>query len=75
MAGELVVRDRRHVGVAYALWALSLVMLPGLHRFYLKRYLSGFLWLCTGGLFGLGTVLDAIFMSRMVEDSNHGRGW
>lgn len=75
MSGELVVRERRKVGVAYALWALSLFMIPGLHRFYLKRPLSGILWLCTGGLFGLGTLLDAVFMPRMVDDTNAGRGW
>ncbi|MCB9758631.1 MAG: TM2 domain-containing protein [Alphaproteobacteria bacterium] len=76
MANELVRSpQRREVGTAYALWALSFVLLPGIHRFYLGRPASGIIWLLTGGLCGVGTIIDAIFLPRMVEDSNAGRGW
>lgn len=32
----------------------------GLHYFYVGRYIKGLLYLCTGGLFGIGTVVDTI---------------
>ena len=30
----------------------------GAHRFYLGRYLSGFVYACTGGLCGVGIIYD-----------------
>ncbi len=30
----------------------------GAHRFYLGRYLSGFVYACTGGICGLGIIYD-----------------
>ncbi len=32
----------------------------GAHKFYERRYLLGILYLCTGGLLGLGVLLDLI---------------
>ncbi|MCK5736191.1 MAG: TM2 domain-containing protein [Spirochaetaceae bacterium] len=34
----------------------------GIHRFYLGRYISGVVWLLTGGLFGIGVFFD-IFLT------------
>ena len=33
----------------------------GIHRFMKKYTTSGILWLCTGGLFGIGWLIDVIF--------------
>ncbi|NHJ87334.1 MAG: NINE protein [Asgard group archaeon] len=34
----------------------------GVHRFYVDRAGSGILYLCTGGLFGIGTLIDLILI-------------
>lgn len=65
--------DRRDVGVAYLLWLPMLFGISGLHRFYSGRYISGFIWLITGGLCGVGQVIDLLFIPRMIEDHNQGR--
>ena len=50
--------------------------LPGSGHFYLGRWVSGLVWLFTGGLCGIGTIVDAVMLPRMVEDSNRGaNGW
>lgn len=52
---------------AYILWAGSIMGFAGLHHFYLGRPLRGVLWLMTWGLFGIGTVYDALTMERQVR--------
>jgi hypothetical protein len=56
---------------AYLLWAGWLVGLGGLHRIYLGRYGTGFLYLFTWGLFGVGQFFDLLQIGRMVEDENN----
>jgi len=34
----------------------------GIHRFIKSYWLSGFIWLCTGGLFGIGWIIDLIYV-------------
>lgn len=34
----------------------------GIHRFMKGYTTSGVLWLCTGGLFGIGTIIDIIYI-------------
>jgi TM2 domain-containing membrane protein YozV len=70
---ELVRRSERNVGLAYLLWLPTLMGVNGLHRFYTGRWISGFIWLFTGGLCGIGQVIDLVFIPRMVEDHNEGR--
>lgn len=72
MANELVVSDRS-VPVGYALLALGLFGFCGLHRVYSGRVISGIIWLVTGGLCGVGQVIDIFFLPRMIEDRNAGR--
>ena len=50
--------------------ALALCILLGylgLHRFYEGKIWTGILWLCTGGLFGVGIVVDAILIVMKPE--------
>ncbi len=56
---------------AYLLWCGWMIGLGGLHRIYLGRYASGFLYLFTWGLFGIGQVIDLFQMGRLVEDENN----
>ncbi|GAB6090159.1 TM2 domain-containing protein [Spirochaeta dissipatitropha] len=54
---------------AYIFWLPSLFGLCGLHRFYLGKPLSGLLFLFTFGLYGIGTVYDAIAMTSHVQQA------
>ena len=44
----------------------------GMHRFYLGRWKSGLLWLCTGGLFGIGWAIDFWSLNEMTHEANLG---
>lgn len=66
-------RSERSVGTAYLLWIPFFFGICGLHRFYSGRPISGLIWLFTGGLCGVGQVIDLIFIPRMIEDHNEGR--
>lgn len=66
---------RKRLGNAYLLAAMGLlVFIPaGLHRFYLGKPVTGLIWLCTGGLAGLGTIYDLMTMEYQVATAN--RPW
>jgi len=61
---------RYNVTVAYVLWFISGFGALGLHRFYLGKKGTGFLWLVTGGLGMVGAIYDGITLTRQVEDAN-----
>ena len=61
-----------NVGIAYLLWLVSGCGCLGLHRFYLGKVGTGILWLCTGGLFGIGCIYDALTMGKQVREANIG---
>lgn len=76
MGRNELVKVKRETGLAYGLWALSLFGFAGIHRFYMGRWISGILWLATWGLCGVGTIIDAIMLPQMVDDTNRGaHGW
>lgn len=66
--GELTVMRKN--GTAYLLWCCSLFGLSGIHRFYLGKPVSGFIYLCTFGLFGIGQLVDLFLIPEIVEDKN-----
>lgn len=57
--------------VAYLLWAGALVGLAGLQRIYLGKYVTGFLYLFTWGLCGIGQLVDLFAIPDMVEVHNN----
>lgn len=73
MSTSLTKHENRDVGMAYLLWIPGIFGFCGLHRFYSGRYISGAIWLLTGGLCGVGQVIDLFFMPKMIEDHNQGR--
>ncbi len=70
MANNLKSSETRTTGMAYLLWCSTFVGVCGLHRFYAGKYITGALWLATGGLLGVGQFLDLLFIPGMVETKN-----
>lgn len=62
--------DFRSTGVAYALWALCLVAVSGVHRLYTGRYITGVIWLLTWGLLGIGNFIDLFLIPSLVRRKN-----
>jgi hypothetical protein len=58
------------VAVAYGLWALGLVGVCGLQRFYNRKPLSGTLWLVTFGLCGIGQLVDLFLIPELTNQAN-----
>ncbi len=63
----------KSTGVAYLLWFLGGLRILGLHRFYLGRWSTGLVWLLTGGIVGIGALLDLIAIPGMVQVENLSR--
>lgn len=58
------------VRYAYLFWIPSLFGVAGLQRIYLGKVGSGILYLITGGLFGFGTLYDALTIPEQVRQAN-----
>lgn len=49
---------------------LTFLGLFGVHRFYLGKWITGIIWLCTGGFFLMGYLYDFLNMNEMVSEQN-----
>ncbi len=71
--------DRRYAAgrVNYSIaWLLQTFLgVLGLHRFYLGKWLTGIVWLLTGGLFFIGWLYDFWTLNGQIDEINRdGRG-
>jgi|CryBogDrversion2_5_1035270.scaffolds.fasta_scaffold88572_1 TM2 domain-containing membrane protein YozV len=57
-----------NLATAYVLWFLFGIF--GAHRFYVGRSTSGLVWLCTGGLLGIGWIIDFFLLPSFVNEHN-----
>lgn len=66
--------DRRYTTgpIDYSIaWLLqTFVGIFGVHRFYLRKWLTGLLWLVTGGLFLIGWLYDFWTLNGQVDEIN-----
>lgn len=56
-----------NIFVAYALWGLGLFGFSGVHRFYLGKPVTGFIWLFSYGFLFLGQICDLFLIPSMVK--------
>jgi TM2 domain-containing membrane protein YozV len=59
--------------ITYFLWILGGCGILGLHRFYLGRWVTGLLWLFTGGVFMIGAIIDLFLIPALVRIENLSR--
>ncbi len=55
--------------LAYILWFFFGCL--GVHRFYCGRIGTGVLWACTGGLLGIGWLVDLFLVPSLVREANY----
>lgn len=60
----------RSQGTSYLLWLLCFVGLCGIHRFYAGKWITGILWLLTGGFFLIGQIVDLFLIPGQIERAN-----
>lgn len=69
-AGRQYTSGKFDYNVAWIL--LTFLGYLGVHRFYLGKWVTGFIWLCSGGLFLLGYLYDYWTLNQQVSEANAG---
>jgi TM2 domain-containing membrane protein YozV len=59
---------RYNYSIAWLL--LTFLGIFGVHRFYLGKWITGIIWLCTGGFFLLGYLYDYLNLNELVSERN-----
>lgn len=55
---------------AYLLWLVSIFGWLGFHHFYLGKIGKGVIWILTGGVFGIGSLIDLFTLGGAVDNHN-----
>ena len=63
-------KEMKSKPIAIILVLVGFLGVAGLHRFYLKKYGTGLLWLFTVGFMGFGTLIDLFTVGEMVDGVN-----
>jgi TM2 domain-containing membrane protein YozV len=61
----------KSTGLAYLLWCCFFLGFFGIHRFYNGKWITGLLWLFTGGLFLIGQFIDLFLIPGMTERAEY----
>jgi TM2 domain-containing membrane protein YozV len=69
-ADRRYVAGRKSYNVSWVL--LTFLGIFGIHRFYLGKWLTGLIWLLTGGLLMLGVLYDYWTLNGQVDEVNGG---
>ena len=51
---------------------LTFLGILGIHRFYLGKWITGLIWLLTGGLFLVGLLYDLWTLNTQIDEVNRG---
>ncbi|WP_294396689.1 TM2 domain-containing protein [Prosthecobacter sp.] len=66
--------DRRfaqgHLEYSITWILLTFLGVFGIHRFYMGKWLSGLIYLCTGGLFLVGVIYDFCTLNTQISETN-----
>lgn len=57
-------------GTAYLLWLISIFGWLGFQHFYLGKIGKGIIWILTGGVFGIGSLVDLFTLGGAVDNYN-----
>jgi TM2 domain-containing membrane protein YozV len=61
-------------GTGYILWLACVIGFCGIHRFYAGKWMTGLLWVLTGGLCGIGQLIDLFLMDGLIAEGNRRQG-
>ena len=67
---QLKLKIMKSKGTAYLLWLFSFFGWLGFHHFYLGKYAKGIIWILTGGVLGLGSLIDLFTLGGAVDNYN-----
>ncbi len=65
----------KSTGAAYLLWLLCFCGFFGIHRFYAGRWVTGLIWLFTGGFFLIGQIVDLFLIPVIIDEENREPGY
>ncbi|MCP3904936.1 MAG: protein kinase [Planctomycetes bacterium] len=69
-SGPVFAPAEKSLALAYLLWLACFLGGFGIHRLYAGRFITGIIWLLTGGLLFIGQIVDLILLPGMIRMAN-----